>query len=92
MELRDMACVRALSQEFNTHLWGKWTIDDHDVQVEFYLRSLESPFVSGNNIVANLSWVEAYVQNGQVVNLGSDAKPTYPSFDVLADFTTKRLH
>lgn len=55
------------------------------------LQEAEGPFVSGENIVATLGWVEAYVQDGRVVHVGADGKPTYAAFDVVGDFSGEKF-
>ncbi|PLN76259.1 hypothetical protein BDW42DRAFT_23528 [Aspergillus taichungensis] len=56
------------------------------------LQQEEEPYVSGKDIVATLGWVEAYVQNGRVVNLDPAGVPTYPNFGVLADFSSEQVN
>jgi hypothetical protein len=56
------------------------------------LQQEEEPYVSGENIVATLGWVETYVQDGRVVNLDPDGVPTYPGFGVLADFSSEQVN
>ncbi|KAL2830330.1 hypothetical protein BDW59DRAFT_158658 [Aspergillus cavernicola] len=102
--------ARATAKNLNRQLGGRWTIDDHDVTVEFYLHSLdkltavladpefkalqeeEEPYVSGENIIATLGWVETYVQDGQVVNLDPEGAPTYSSFGKSADFSQEQVN
>lgn len=55
------------------------------------LQEEEGPFVSGENIVATLGWVEAYVQDGHVVHVGADGKPTYAGFGVVGDFSGEKF-
>ncbi|KAE8149912.1 hypothetical protein BDV25DRAFT_155457 [Aspergillus avenaceus] len=104
------ASAQATAKNLNRQLGGRWTVDDHDVTVEFYLRSVnelttvladpefkalqeeEEPYVSGENIVATLGWVETYVQDGRVVNLDTAGSPIYPGFDVLADFSNEEVN
>ncbi|KAL5356909.1 hypothetical protein BJX96DRAFT_172042 [Aspergillus floccosus] len=56
------------------------------------LQQEEEPYVSGEDIVATLGWVETYVQDGRVVNVDSEGFPTYPKFDVLADFSREQVN
>ncbi|THC88592.1 hypothetical protein EYZ11_011957 [Aspergillus tanneri] len=42
---------------------------------------LEEPYLSRLHMVASLGWVEAFIENGKVVNVAEDGKPTYkPSY------------
>lgn len=56
------------------------------------LQQEEEPYVSGEDIVATLGWVETYVQDGRVVNVDSAGVPTYPGFGVLADFSSEQVN
>ncbi|KAK7711085.1 hypothetical protein SLS57_008175 [Botryosphaeria dothidea] len=50
------------------------------------LQEEEAPWVdterSDGGVVAHLAWVEVYVENGKVVHVGSDGKPTYARLDL----------
>lgn len=52
------------------------------------LQEEEAPWVdterSDGGVVAHLAWVEVYVENGKVVHVGSDGKPTYARLDLEA--------
>ncbi|KAK1991382.1 hypothetical protein LX36DRAFT_590616 [Colletotrichum falcatum] len=44
------------------------------------LRAEEEPYISLIGAEISLGWIEDYVTDGKVVNIGQDGKPTYPSF------------
>lgn len=48
------------------------------------LQAQEEPYISRHNVVASLGWVETYVENGKVVHVGDDGKPTYASFEEMS--------
>ncbi|RAK96479.1 uncharacterized protein BO80DRAFT_429024 [Aspergillus ibericus CBS 121593] len=49
------------------------------------LQASEGPYVNLVHTVATLGWVEQYVDDGKVVNLGPDGQSTYPSWAELGD-------
>ncbi|GAB1212629.1 hypothetical protein ATERTT37_001773 [Aspergillus terreus] len=86
---------------FRRSLGADWTIDQHDLTVELYIRDLqtlrniaadpefasfyhlEEPYLSRRHVVASLGWVEAYVEEGKVVNVtdeGSEYRPGFGEF------------
>ncbi|KAK1966755.1 hypothetical protein LY78DRAFT_669509 [Colletotrichum sublineola] len=44
------------------------------------LRAEEEPYISRFGAEISLGWVEYYVSESKVVNIGHDGKPTYPTF------------
>lgn len=51
------------------------------------LQAAEEPFVNRAHTVVSLSWVEKYVDEGEVVNI-VDGKSTYPPYDELLDLSS----
>jgi hypothetical protein len=41
------------------------------------LQKTEGPYVSSIHVEASLGWIETYIQDGKVVNLGDDGKSSY---------------
>ncbi|KAK1979517.1 hypothetical protein LZ30DRAFT_596736 [Colletotrichum cereale] len=48
------------------------------------LRAEEEPYISQSGAEISFGWIEDYVKDGQVVNIGQDGKPTYPNFKELS--------
>ncbi|KAI0002320.1 hypothetical protein F4779DRAFT_133977 [Xylariaceae sp. FL0662B] len=44
----------------------------------------EGPYVSRIHVEVSIGWIETYVSDGKVVNVGDDGKPTYPHFNELS--------
>ncbi|KXJ85214.1 hypothetical protein Micbo1qcDRAFT_128419 [Microdochium bolleyi] len=61
---RDMATLSALAA-------------DPDFQA---MQALEGPIVSRTHVEQSIGWVEMYIQDGKLVNVTADGKPTYPKF------------
>jgi hypothetical protein len=51
------------------------------------LQAEEEPWVSGIHAVLSIGWVEVYVQDGKVVHVGADGRPTYPGFEIMSEFS-----
>lgn len=49
------------------------------------LKAEEEPFLSGIHAEISIGWVETYVSEGKVVNIGEDGKPEYPGFAQLSE-------
>ncbi|ORY71789.1 uncharacterized protein BCR38DRAFT_331970 [Pseudomassariella vexata] len=44
------------------------------------LQAEEEPFISSIHAEISIGWIETYVSDGKVVNIGEDDKPNYPAF------------
>ncbi|KAI7773685.1 hypothetical protein LA080_010070 [Diaporthe eres] len=56
-------------------------LQDPEFQV---LVAQEGPWISPIHAEVSLGWVETYISEGQVVNIGADGKPSYPGFEELS--------
>ena len=95
----NTASTRALLQSMKL----PYTIDDHDLQIEYYFRDVSSllavsadegfkelhveaiPYVRLDNTTVALTWVEVYLEDGKLVNIGADGKSLQPSFAEQSD-------
>ncbi|KAI1809824.1 hypothetical protein GGS20DRAFT_595532 [Poronia punctata] len=48
------------------------------------LQAMEGPIVSRLHVEHTLGWVERYIENGKIINVGEDGKPMYPKFSALS--------
>jgi hypothetical protein len=85
-----------------TSLGLPWKIDDHDLIIEYYFRSISDllaisadadfkalhvdamDFITIDNTTVSLTWVENYLDDGKLKNVGEDGKSLYPSFAELS--------
>lgn len=44
------------------------------------LQAEEAPFICRDRAVASLGWVETYIEDNRIVNVGDDGKPLYGSY------------
>ncbi|EFY96239.1 EthD domain protein [Metarhizium robertsii] len=68
------AQVEFLFRDMETFYKGA---SDPDFQA---LQAEEEPFISGIHAEISIGWIETYVSEGRVVNVGDDGKPMYPTF------------
>lgn len=52
------------------------------------LQTEEEPYINRTHTVCTLGWVETYVENGQVVNVGQDDRSLYGSWEESVDLST----
>ncbi|KAL9628415.1 MAG: hypothetical protein Q9164_007286, partial [Protoblastenia rupestris] len=62
--LRDMAALKAIASD----------------PAFASFAALEEPYISRKHVVVSLGWVEVYVQNGEVVGVDEDGRPTYSPY------------
>lgn len=68
------AQVEFLFRDMETFYKGASDVDFQALQAE------EGAFISGIHAEISIGWVETYVSDAKVVNVGEDGKPTYPAF------------
>ena len=91
-----------MTAQLNAERGSPWVVREHDAQVEFFFRDMETfykgasdpefqalraeeePFVSGHHAEVSIGWVETYVSDGKVVNIGENGRPDYPAFAQLS--------
>ncbi|EPE33801.1 Dimeric alpha+beta barrel [Glarea lozoyensis ATCC 20868] len=98
----QVAFSTASTRAVTASLGLPWKIDDHDLIIEYYFRSIADllaisgdadfkalhvdamDFITIDNTTVSLTWVETYLKDGRLTNVGEDGKSMYQSFAELS--------